>query len=587
MAIVHGASEAGQGLPEASENRPPTSDRVAFLAAALGYLLLALAFTWPVCLHLNERLLGSPNTDVCVGVWGFWWYHHALSGGQSPFSGDVLGFPNGGLFFVADPLNALLSVPVQRMFDLVTSYNLIIVANLLLSALATFALLRYLRLPSPAAFVGGTVYAFNVYVASYIQNGVSQEIAIGWLPLFVLRFLIVLRNGGLANLAWASGALALTVISSWYHAACAFLLLPLLSWPFRARAQALRWSVWTVICALIVVTPFLVAQLRVLGDFHTLEVRQAMPLEASLETQDGSDIARFVTHAADSGWVKRGYVHAASLGWVALGLAAWGLMLSPTRAAARRWTGVAVVFLSLAAGFVLEINGWIMTIAGRLVPLPFLFLYRFLPGFSWLGFPHRFVVPALLALACMAAYGAAALQRDLRRVDSALLGVSLSLTVFLELALLAPLVWPIATTRSVSNVFYARAGASTEHFGIIDLPTTSPQAPVAKHFFYYQTLHGKGIPYGIDATIGRRFPGSFSRNPALGALPLFDIMPGFVLRRLDARAFVSGLHAIRYRYIVLHTSYMSDVHVADLRLFLEKVLPPPEKEGDLLIYTVP
>ena len=46
------------------------------LGVALGYVLVAVAFTWPLPLYLGTRLTGDPGGDTGVYVWNQWVFQH-------------------------------------------------------------------------------------------------------------------------------------------------------------------------------------------------------------------------------------------------------------------------------------------------------------------------------------------------------------------------------------------------------------------------------------------------------------------------------------------------------------------------------
>jgi len=556
--------------------------------AALGYALAVLVATWPTCLHLGESLLGTSVGDLYLGIWGFWWYHRALAAGVSPLRGDLLDYPYGGVTFVADPLSSILSLPLQSLFPLPVAYNLLIMGHLLFAALATFALLRYLGVRGGPAFAGGIVYGFSALVLGYVHNGVSQQVSVGWLPLFALRFLMALRpEAGVRAQAIAGACLALGVMSSWYNAACLAMAVPFLLWPSLSSPRwrtALARGVRVAVLGAVLSTPFLLAQLWVLGDPRTLEARGAMPLKAVFQSQNGSDLARMVTAGEPSALMYRGYVHSTYLGLVALALALWGLARRWNEPAARAWAAMLAWFVVLAWGFFLEVDGRFLTLGGHLVPLPFLFLHRWLPGFAWLDFPHRFLLPGLLALACLAGWGLDDLRRLVRVPGPLLCGV-FTLAVFVESVMMSGLPYPLTTTPARVPAFYERVGATTGSYGIVDLPTAvNGPKPVSKAYFYYQAVHGKGIPYDISATVNARLPGTFGRSAALRRLAQLGTTPGFSRRGVNGEGIAREVRALGYRYIVLHLDVASDADVMALRWLLDPVLPSPLEEDGVLVY---
>jgi hypothetical protein len=56
------------------------------LAVGLGYVLVALAFTWPLPLYLGTRLTGDPGGDTGVYVWNQWVFQHETATLSNPLS---------------------------------------------------------------------------------------------------------------------------------------------------------------------------------------------------------------------------------------------------------------------------------------------------------------------------------------------------------------------------------------------------------------------------------------------------------------------------------------------------------------------
>ena len=60
------------------------------LAVVLGYVLAALAFSWPLPLHLATHLTGDPGGDTGVYVWNQWVFHEELVTGHNPLATEKI-----------------------------------------------------------------------------------------------------------------------------------------------------------------------------------------------------------------------------------------------------------------------------------------------------------------------------------------------------------------------------------------------------------------------------------------------------------------------------------------------------------------
>jgi hypothetical protein len=108
----------------------------------LFYLLIAVVFTSPLAPHLSNALLGPPNSDLGVYVWNLWVFRHeVVVNHMFPFfTLEILSLtPRLPLtlqnYTTASDLAAFFLIPAA---GLVTTFNLLTIANLVASAYAMF-----------------------------------------------------------------------------------------------------------------------------------------------------------------------------------------------------------------------------------------------------------------------------------------------------------------------------------------------------------------------------------------------------------------------------------------------------------------
>ena len=137
------------------------------LAVALAYCLLTLVMTWPLAINLASAIPGD-GFDGWQNYWNLWWLKTALIDRVSnPFFTDILYYPTGvGLHFhTLNPLNGLLSMPVQASFGLIAAYNSVVLVSWTLSGYGTFLLCLWL-LRAPEDVHAGNMRADRVSVAT-------------------------------------------------------------------------------------------------------------------------------------------------------------------------------------------------------------------------------------------------------------------------------------------------------------------------------------------------------------------------------------------------------------------------------------
>jgi uncharacterized membrane protein (UPF0136 family) len=211
---------------------PPLALRLK-LAVALGYLLLGIALTWPLALHMGEAVIqkGGQPVDTGQGIWNVWWARNALLGGISPFVTPYLFYPQQvDLFFQTLSLpNALLVAPVLLLFGPVAAFNSVVLLSFAIGGYATFRLAQAVlalgrtenREPRTEnllpALLAGFVFVAAPYHMQMIYGGPMELIAIHWLPLYLLALMRALRTRTSVAVALAALLLLLTTLASQYY----------------------------------------------------------------------------------------------------------------------------------------------------------------------------------------------------------------------------------------------------------------------------------------------------------------------------------------------------------------------------------
>jgi hypothetical protein len=134
------------------------------LAVALGYVLIALAFTWPLPLHLGTRLTGDPGGDTGVYVWNQWVFENETAAGSNPLSTERILALSQRVDLSQHNYTAflnLLALPSIPVFGVVATFNLVFLAVTIITALCAYALAR-LAFPTTRleAFTAGLAFAW-------------------------------------------------------------------------------------------------------------------------------------------------------------------------------------------------------------------------------------------------------------------------------------------------------------------------------------------------------------------------------------------------------------------------------------------
>ncbi len=166
--------------------------------------------TWPLARHAGSAIPGD-GFDGWQNYWNLWWLKIALIDRvTNPFVTDILYAPTGvGLYFhTLNPLNGLLSMPVQLASGLIPAYNTVVLISWVLSGYGAFLLCLWLLKPAQgemsgsagsgavrrqraryaAAFVAGAIYAFAPFHMAHLL-GHMQVMSLQWIPFYVLYLL--------------------------------------------------------------------------------------------------------------------------------------------------------------------------------------------------------------------------------------------------------------------------------------------------------------------------------------------------------------------------------------------------------------
>jgi hypothetical protein len=600
------------------------------LLVGAGYLLLALVYAWPLPLHLAEQAVLARGSDFYPHIWNVWWTRFSLVElGQNPYTTDYLYHPSGLslVYHVLDPLNGILSIPLQAAFGLLAAFNLLRIAQLIFSALAAYALARLLGLPRWAAWLSGTLYTTCPVAAVSFDLGQLVEISTGWIPLYTLCLMRGVGNTALGItpgkwgwLVGAGAALAAAFLTTPYFFIALLIFTVLyVGWELISLWQTGRSSeaeghpralrsllAQTILRAglaaglsLLLLSPLIVAILRTRDEVGDL----SSPLR-TVVANSADLVSPFLPAPARLAFPEvNPHGGTAALGWGVLLLGILGLVFGtrstqnqvesansvgtnaksekPPRSVLAFWLAVAAVFALLALGPRLIVAG-----NQTDVPMPFALLSQ-VPLLGTARVPLRFVLMSSLAFSMLAGFGLLALWGlSFSRGAKTALTVTVALLLTFELigvprTMFAPEAHPF--WQSVRAQGYSgREGA------VLELP----QGPRTAAAMYNATLHQRPIVAGYTA---RHFP-----YPWLDATPgiaqLVRATPGELQATdiVSPSLSLSALPALSYydvRYIALYKTSQPDLDER-ARETVELILGPADVQPvfagtELTVWEVP
>jgi hypothetical protein len=518
----------------------PTKDRrqtPAWWTPWLVYILLSLAMTWPLLLHLNTHLLGR-TSDIFNVYWGNWWVRKALSGGQNPYLTDLLIYPVGFdlTTFAFSPFLALLWMPLSQVMSAAGAYNIVALIITVLNCVSADRLVRYLTGHAGAALAAGITLGFAPCLATERMAHLNLSVCF-WLPWTALLLTRLVREARVRDAILLAVSIGLAFLTRPHVGALVLMFdgmtLIGLAWVDRKRwaPPALSRLLLAGLLVLLITSPLA---------FH-LWGRLNQPggenlVRGDTAYQQTDLLAYFVPppmHPFFGGWTEpiyQRFINNASY-WAFVGIAPLALALYALGAIPRKalpWAATGLVFVVLALGPCLRFNGRLYDT----IKLP----YSLVEGaLAAIGFneTNRFNLAMMPALATLVGLACARLNRAW--VSWAIAG----LILFEYLVLPFPL-FELPT----ASPFYDQMASDTEDYAIADLPLKRIEGEVHR---YYQTLHHKPIVGGWDHRVP---PSAFSfieAHPLLDAWRTGADAPGAALFPA-----LAALSAANVRYLVLH-----------------------------------
>ena len=396
-------------------------------AAFFLFFAAALVQTWPLALHATDSIIDyrAWPFDSWDFLWNLWWVRHALVElHANPYQTDYVYYPGGTELYLHTlaPVIGVLSIPLQLATgNLILSWNLLIIAFFVASALGMYALSYKITGNHWAALISGYIFAFAPF---FLLKVIGQgHLFMTWpIPLIVL-FLIRFQETGRLREAAAAGILwsVLTYNTLEYGAeAGLFLGLFLAYWSFvylRKKDWPRLPPLWRGIA--LTAGVWLLASLPLLIP----TIRSVYGGEYSLSGQDeyfSADLLGYVTPSPLWGsgvapelptpekspigaWETTVFLGITPL--ILAGLALFAVRRTPQRVIL--WSVVFLLFATLALGPYLYVgNTKSLSLLGAsfTVPLPYQ-IYDRLPLVSVGRVPARMIVFALVGLAVLAGTG--------------------------------------------------------------------------------------------------------------------------------------------------------------------------------------
>src|SRR6185503_13696506 len=165
-------------------------------AALAAYVVVAIAFSWPLPLNMSTHLTGVPGGDTGVYVWNQWVFRHeVLQEGHLPYFTDRI-------FALTEPTNLslhnytafqnLLALPLIGILGVVTTFNVIYLLMTVLTAYATFLLARHVTGQAAESWLAGALFAWSPLL---VTRGTEHFSLVAAAPLAIFLLVLLKADG--------------------------------------------------------------------------------------------------------------------------------------------------------------------------------------------------------------------------------------------------------------------------------------------------------------------------------------------------------------------------------------------------------
>lgn len=484
------------------------------------YTILTIAFTFPVIETMTTSMAGEGDAWQILYI--LWYAKQAFLAGNPGMTmsfTNYLFYPNGSplIFSSFSLFDQLLGIPLQLIFGLAATYNILWMLSFIIGGYGAFLLVRYLTGNDAAAFIGGMIFTFSPYHFSQGLEHIGAT-TIEWIPFCALFLIKAFREKSIKSTAVAGIFFILVAMSDSQY--MVFMgLFSVLLFVFE-MAVALKMSR----AAKKENKPHsgqLKSVVFVFAIFSCVGLAGAIPLNYDLIhiAFSGSnylkpDISEAVFYSGDlagfftpsslqpifGSWLATNiYSHFTGnvmeyttyAGMAALLLSILAIITGRKEKYVKFWAISALFFAVMVLGPALHVFGLVrIPFYPGFIPLPYLAFYYFVPFMSDSRTVSRFDVILMMSLAVLAGYGVARILKSLRNSWSKVM-VTAIIAVFIAFEFSSV---PAISTLDTPTI-YKQMAQDKSQYAVIEIPCYDNYDSGIR-IEYYDTIDGKQMVGG-------------------------------------------------------------------------------------------
>ena len=189
------------------------------LAVVLGYVLAALAFSWPLPIHLATHVTGDPGGDTGVYVWNQWVFHEEVVTGHNPLATEKILALTSRVDLTQHNYTAFLNVlalPLISPLGIIASFNVVFLAVCVLNAVMMYGLARRVTAANRwEAWLAGLAFGWSPAMIARTTGHFSLAAAAA-LPAFLWCLVNAERSRSMRDAALVGVCMAWAALSDAY-----------------------------------------------------------------------------------------------------------------------------------------------------------------------------------------------------------------------------------------------------------------------------------------------------------------------------------------------------------------------------------
>jgi len=469
----------------------------------------AIILCFPSSLLPHQKLIGDPAIDVWNHAWGYWFVFQSLLSGTLPLETPLIGAPAGGTIYYIDTPGAVSSLPFTAIFGAAVGYNLVLLGRLAIAGFATQSLIEEWLDADDSPWLGwiaGWATMTLPFLLCELSNGISEVCAIQWGICALWMTERATKHNTWKEWIGLGVFQGLTIAATFYYGLAfglllIWLILGRMLEHYRLEGQRtfdlLKGAVSAALIAIVVASPYAWAFWMSIQSDSRLVMRDNSLHEQLLRHNAVDPKIYWMWGEFQSVNLREKYgepfVHTAYLRWSLLPMAIWaGLRHSNLRL----WLGAMIFSLLMGLGNFLWWNEDWVYLDNQMISLPFDWIRQILPQIA-ITHPLRLSIGGQVICVVLGLIG----WRDLgKRIDHKWFFLCPLIFITAESLWGSSAQWPLPNSDAQISSTYTLS--DSDERGVLDLPAEVGTGMETSRYFWYQTHHGKPIPYTPDARLG-------------------------------------------------------------------------------------